>query len=71
MHKDGGYDLRVFIADQFGDRCRIHPLQAFYATSVAIVQDAIEQAGRLVVAQRFGQHAADIIACVHADGCFL
>ena len=59
VHQDGGDDLRVLVLDQVGDGGGVHPLQAFDAGRVAALQDARDQVGGLVVAQRLGQHGAD------------
>jgi len=40
MHEDGGNDLRVLVADQFGNRHCIHPLETFYAIGIAALEDA-------------------------------
>ena len=31
VNQNGGDDLRMFVAYQFGNGCRVHPLQAFNA----------------------------------------
>ena len=36
-------DLRVFVAQQFGHRPRVHPLQAFNAGDIAALQDPVDQ----------------------------
>jgi hypothetical protein len=71
MHHDSGDDLRMFIGDEVRYRTGIHPLQAFDAAGVAVVQDAVEQACGLVIAQCFIQHVADVVAGIHADGGLL
>jgi hypothetical protein len=48
------------LLDQVGDGGRIHPLQALDAGRVAALQDARDQVGGAVVAERLGQHAADV-----------
>jgi hypothetical protein len=60
VDEDRGDDLGVLVLDQVGDRRCVHPLQAFDAVGVAGLQDARDQVGRLVVAERLGQHRADV-----------
>jgi hypothetical protein len=67
VDQDGGDDLRVLVADQFGHRGGVHPLQAFDAGSVLAAQDARQQHRGLVVAQRLGQHLADVFVGVEPD----
>ena len=49
----------------------IHPLQALDAGVVVALQDAIDQHAGLVVAQRLGQHGADVRVGIGADGGLL
>ena len=61
MDHDGRDDLRVLVADQLRHRARTHPLQAFDAAGVAALQNAVDQRGGFVVAERLLQHVADVI----------
>ncbi len=60
-HRD---DLRMFIAQQLGNRCAVHPFQAFDTGNVAALQDAVEQDGGLFIAQRALEHGPDIFIVV-------
>ena len=60
VHEDGGDDLRVFVANEVGDRRRVHPFEAFDAVGVAALQNARNQVGRFVVAERLGQDRAHV-----------
>ncbi|MPN46343.1 hypothetical protein SDC9_193929 [bioreactor metagenome] len=68
VDEDGGDDLRVLVLDQVGDGLCVHPLQAFDARGFAALQDARDQVGGLVVAERLGQHRADVVIGVYMDG---
>jgi hypothetical protein len=59
VHQDGGYDLRMLVANQVGHGGGIHPLQALDAGRVVARHDAADEAGGAVVAQRLGQHGLD------------
>ena len=54
VHQNGGNDLRVLVANEIGNRWRIHPFQAFNAIGVAALQNTRDQVRCLVVAERFG-----------------
>ncbi|KAF1070496.1 MAG: hypothetical protein GAK39_01977 [Variovorax sp.] len=64
VHQDGGHDLRMLAAQQFGHRQRVHPFQAFDAGDIAALQDAVDQQRGLVVAQGALEHRAHIAAGV-------
>jgi hypothetical protein len=49
----------------------VHPLQALDAGGVAALQDARDQVGGAVVAERLGQHAADVFLVGHHRGAAL
>ncbi len=67
VDQDGGDDLRVFVADELGHRLRVHPLEAFDTGGIAPAEDAVEQGSGLVVAQRLGQHAADVFVRIQTQ----
>jgi len=50
----------MFVADDIGHGARLHPLEAVQAAGVATQQDAVDQAVGLVLAQRLGEHLADV-----------
>ena len=68
MHQNGRDDLGVFVLDQVGDGRCVHPLQALDTRGFTCLQDARNQVGSLVVAQRLGQHGADVVVGVDMDG---
>src|SRR5262249_7841084 len=51
-----------------GDAARIHPLQGLETLARAAEQDAIDEAVGLVLAQRIGEHRADVLVGAYADG---
>jgi hypothetical protein len=61
VHQNGGDDLGVFVAQQFGHGQRVHPFQALNARDVAALQDPVNQQCCLVVAQSQFQHRAHIV----------
>ena len=63
---DGGDDLRMLMADEFGHGLAIHPFQAFYTRRFTRAQNAVEQRAGFVITQCLGQHAADVIIRVYA-----
>jgi hypothetical protein len=70
MHQDGGDDLGMLVANQFGDAGGVHPFQAFDARRIGARHDAADQAGGAVVAQRLGQHGFDRLV-IDRYGCAL
>ncbi len=67
VHQDRGDDLRVLVLDEVGGGGGVHPFEALDAGGVAALQDARDQVGRLVVAQRLGQHRADVVVGIDMD----
>ena len=62
VHQDGCDGLGMFVMDEIGDRFGVHPFQAFDAAGIAAAaENPVQQRGRLVVAQRLGEYAADIV----------
>ena len=64
---DDGLNLRVLVANHIGNGTRLHPLQAVQATGTATEQDAVDQVARLVLAQRRGEHLADVGIGTHTE----
>jgi hypothetical protein len=64
VDQDRRDDLRVLVAQQLGDRSGVHPLEALDAGDVGALQDAVEQQGGLVFAERLAQHRADVLVGV-------
>src|SRR6478736_264167 len=50
-----------FETDHLGNGARVHPLQHVQALALATHEDAIDDAVGLLVAQRLGQHLADVV----------
>jgi hypothetical protein len=71
VHQDGGDDLRVLVAQQFGHRARVHPLQALDAGDVVALQDAVDQQVGLVLAQRLAQHGLHVLVGVGHQHVFV
>jgi hypothetical protein len=67
MRHHDGHDLRMLVADQVGDRARVHPLQHLHARAVAPEQDAVDDAAGLVLAEGLHQHLAHVVIGTDAD----
>ena len=55
------------LLDDLRDRARIHPLQCVDSGRVAALQDPAEQSARATLAERLGQHLAQILGRADAD----
>src|SRR5690606_20350197 len=54
-------DLRMFVTHELGNRARVHPLQCLETLARASEEDAIDDACRLVLAERADQHFAQVL----------
>src|SRR5690606_20354159 len=68
VHQDGGNDLRVFLADQFGNGRGLQVVQGIDAVGRgAIFQDVLKQARGTVSAKRAGEDFADVGVRTHRN----
>ena len=56
----------MFIANDVANGPGLHPLESIEAGGIAANQDAIDQAGCLVVAERLGEHRPDVLVIAYA-----
>ncbi len=65
VHKDGGDNLRVLVANKVGGALRFHKVERFdTAGGIARFQNIFQQAGGTLFAQRLDQHGTQVVVGV-------
>ena len=68
MHKNGGDNLRMLVADNIGGALRFHKVERFDAAGgFAGFENIFQQAGGTLFAQRFDQHRTQVFISVDAQ----
>jgi|GEM_PF-6745484 len=68
MHKDGGDNLRMLVADKIGSGLRLHKVERLdTAGGIARLENIFQQAGCTLFAKRFHQHRTQVVVGVDIE----
>ncbi len=68
VNQDGGDDLRMLVADKVGSGLRLHKVERFHpAGGFPRFENIFQQTGGALLAQRTGQHRAQVFVGVQAQ----
>ncbi|MND77424.1 hypothetical protein D3C80_691050 [compost metagenome] len=72
VHKDGGDDLRVLVANKVGGTLRFHKVERFdTAGGIARFENIFQQAGGSLFAKRFHQNRTQVFVGIDVKRCKL